>query len=94
MTLRHKLFRDFLNIGRDNRPFQSLSPHDRRKIVKFQGHMQLVPGWLFLPEQLVRHELMASSLNQGIDLHELFFYIPVGAEAPTRGGCGVMRSTP
>jgi hypothetical protein len=47
--------------------------------------MQLVTGWIVIPDELIRHELVVSSIIQGIDLSDLFFYIPVSNASPTRG---------
>jgi hypothetical protein len=47
--------------------------------------MQINSGWIVIPDEMIRHELVVSSITQGIDLADLFFYIPVNDASPTRG---------
>jgi hypothetical protein len=78
-------FSAFLSIGRPAPPFATLSPQDVTKAKTYSRNMQIVSGWVIIPDHLIRHELVVSSLNLGVDLPNLFFYIPLCPKCTTRG---------
>lgn len=83
-TLSPDEYTSFLSIGR---PAPFCSSMSRENIEKAQTHMknmQLLSGWIMISDDLIKHELVVSSLRQGIDLRSLFFYIPATDYCYTR----------
>lgn len=76
--------RSFLEIGGPGF-FAKLSKADLDKAKRHTTIMQLNTGWIVIPDSLIKHELVVSSITQGIDLVDLYFYIPVSASSCTRG---------
>ena len=46
----------------------------------FQLQLQLITGWLQIPEILKKFELEAASKRSGVDLHDIFFYRTANAD--------------
>ena len=78
--------RSFLSIG-GTTFFAKLSASDLETSRRYTSNMQINTGWIVIPDSLIKHELVVSSVVQGIDLPNLFFYIPVSSSSPTRGNC-------
>jgi len=71
--------------------FTTLTPKEKEKSLRYTRNMQLASGWIVIPDELIRHELVVSSITQGVDLTDLFFYIPLSSASPTRGRLGCSR---
>lgn len=74
----------FMNIGGSGFS-ATLTPEDKEKSAQFLNNMQLGSGWIVIPDTLIKHELLVSSIIQGVDLCNLYFYIPLSSASPTRG---------
>lgn len=78
------LLRAFMSVGGKGF-FGQMSPADYAKTIRQNNLMQLNSGWIVIPDLLIRHELVVSSVVQGIDLSDLFFFVPVSDASSTRG---------